>query len=246
MCVNYHDSAYYDSLPTLAGEPSARSATSSFLHGLSWRAVPKYENGHSIYLHKRRSRIPTWSWLSLSGGEIEFTYHNRFAIQAHDLLTLESNIQVFVQKSGNDVMPLQWDGLGKAWLQSESKIIPEVGPFLKIETHTAKMGEVFFKGTLYGDVDVSFPSESQTMNIRLRAFRCNETLRFSQWARECSFSVVGWKLALIHREYIRRDDESESYCLVLEPFGDYWKRAGIFSTLEDCMGSWERETVILC
>lgn len=256
---NYYTHQYkYDDLPG-PGEPIEPSATLAFLHGLCWSTNKL--NDKSDMLYKRRDQIPTWSWLSLHGGPISFgaDFDGPKEI-SNDLLTnIESSVQVWVQKNKED--DDEWIEFNEAWSRSNTKIIPEIGLLLRLETLAADVVQVkvepppAFSQQYLNSIQISvLPAADNPVPAKDNFYDVFLDVRGESMYGEQigTFDTPGWKIALIHADNYYNPEHPDAWLnwkqcnfLLLQPFSNQWKRIGLFGTERDTRLLLDRETLVI-
>ncbi|PVH89205.1 HET-domain-containing protein [Cadophora sp. DSE1049] len=232
----------YDEFPG-PGEPFHPSPVLAFLYGLAWVLDPEKNKQNPSKL-ERRDSMPSWTWLSLQKGP--FRYEEDFAgsteLECDVLLNVYSNVQVWMEQKSDQSGLLQWLPFNEAWSRSTSKIVPEFGPHIKLETQTGDIASLSITQREYGRKEWEFkvklaPSllvdgSERELDIHLDCARL-DVPGFG----EGEFLNLKWKIALVlsttyynpKYEKMWVDSEPRRVFLVLMPYEGGWRRAGILS-----------------
>ena len=255
----------YDEFPG-PGEPFQPSPVLAFLYGLTWSLDPE-SNSQVPNKLQRRDSMPSWSWLSLKNGP--FVYGHDFAapteLQCDVLLNLHSDVHVWTQEKSDGSELLHWLPFDEAWNRSTSKIVPEFGPHIKLETQTGDIASLSITRQEWGQKEWQFkvnlaPSllvdENESgLDVKLDCAQ----LDIPDFG-EGEFLDLKWKIALVlsttyynpdpRYEHAWLDAEPSRVFLVLMPFKGVWRRVGVLSPRYGNkavnMDALMRKTLVLC
>lgn len=259
----------YDEFPG-PGEPMQPCPPLAFLHGLTWICDEKNwrdsdEDSPIITEVRRRSDMPSWSWVSLRKGP--FSYRTDYAsakeISGDVQLNLHNGIQVWVQQK-SDLSQIEWIAIDDAWRQCSGKVLPDFGRQIKLETLASDVASC----------TVTIPEFNRNKyeyTITLRSLTAADGRKL-MLDPDCApedlpvsgpgiYQDLGWKIALIFSTSFYNPDHEDAWddiepqrdYLVLRPADSIWKRVGIMTTnihfndrdrgVESVL---RRETLILC
>lgn len=257
----YYDMFMYDEFPG-PGEPVEPSPVLSFLHGLSWQIREDWrhrnDGDQALLNYQRRPQMPTWSWVGLYGAPVTFNCDpDRGKELKEDVFTiLHSDVRVWVQSSTNP--SLEWTDFDSAWLQSAGKIVPEFGPYIKIETLVGSIDRVTITPRKpYKEnhrVKISLGVGPDTNEFEAVLDCPEDAVPGYQTTRIGTCCDLGWKVALVYRWQIYNPKQPKTWegfeprriCLVLEPFEGCWRRVGQLSTHHNIQVGMGRDTIIVC
>ncbi|GAP86439.2 putative tol protein [Rosellinia necatrix] len=248
----YYNNYTYDCLPG-PGEPLDPSPVLAFLHGLSWTVDPK------TTCH-RRPPMPTWSWVSVYGGSLEFDCDpdgtKELPIDVWTVLNSDVKVWLPVDKWPSP----NWIEFDAALQRSPTKLIPELSRLLKIESRAVDIGSVTYRPSV-GDyisnrsniyICIAGATNSPPHEIYID---CHEELPFHIPVEDTSWTDLNWKLALVSRTSIYNPDpkwrhmwedwQPTNVFLVIRPSGRHWKRVGLLKTKDKLYRYMKRETFIL-
>ncbi|KAK3385599.1 heterokaryon incompatibility protein-domain-containing protein [Podospora didyma] len=125
-----------DANPETPTEPmSLEDLDAGFAMGLTW--VPAERNTTSDYYTAltRRAGFPSWSWTGWKG---QVDYYNKHRGSARPVMQPDKHIdaaqiKVEAETASGDRIRL-WDLRPKGWEENESKLIPELSPYIHIQT----------------------------------------------------------------------------------------------------------------
>ncbi|RYC59516.1 hypothetical protein CHU98_g6698 [Xylaria longipes] len=248
----YYDNYTYDCLPG-PGEPFHPSATLAFLHGLGWAVDP----GTTC---SRRPPMPTWSWVSVFGGSVNFDCDPDGTKELPTDVWTIPNSDVKVWLPLDKELPPKWTGFDIAFQSSPTKVIPEHNLLIKIESRVGDIGRVTFqprKGESPYDCEKVFVSivglvDAAPYEISID---CLDELPHYAPDEEATWDNLSWRFLLINRTSIYNADpkwrhmwedwQPTNVFLVIRPSGDYWKRVGLLKTKDRLYQNAKREAVVL-
>ncbi|KAI0456154.1 heterokaryon incompatibility protein-domain-containing protein [Xylaria acuta] len=248
----YYDNYTYDCLPG-PGEPFHPSAVLAFLHGLSWAVDP----GTTC---SRRPPMPTWSWVSVFGGSVNFDCDPDGTKELPtDVWTIpNSDVKVWLPLDRG--LPPKWTEFDIAFQSSPTKVIPEHSLLIKVESRVGDIVSLNFqprKGESTYDSDRVFvsiagPVDAAPYEIYID---CPDELPHHAPDEETTWSNLNWKFILISRTSIYNADpkwrhmwkgwQPTNVYLVIRPSGDCWKRVGILKTKDRLYQNAKQEAVVL-
>jgi hypothetical protein len=205
--------------------------------------------------------MPTWSWVSVFGGSVRFVSDpDRVKELMTDVWTTP-NCDVKVWLPADREPSPRWAEFDAAWQSSRpAKIIPELGPLIKVESRVGVIKDVTFRPWKGEEFDtwhdnlhkvvISIAGPIYDMYID-----CLEELPPHPPDEETTFHNLGWKFILIHRSslYNPQPEKRDAWAnwkptdvfLVIRPHGQYWKRVGLFKTEDKLYREMTQETVNL-
>ncbi|TGJ87753.1 hypothetical protein E0Z10_g1001 [Xylaria hypoxylon] len=249
---SYYDTYTYDCLPG-PGEPLNPSPSLAFLHGLSWAVDPRT----TCY---RRPPMPTWSWVSIFGGTVNFDCDPDGPKELPTDVWTIPNSDVKVWLPVHRGLPLEWIEFDIASQSSPTNVIPELSPLIKIESRVGHIGRVTFQPRTdestysFDKVVVSIVGLANASPHEIY-IDCIEELPRHTPSEEITWNNLNWKFILISRtsiynpepkwRHMWEDWQPTNVFLVIRPFGKHWKRVGLIKTKDKLYQNLERKTVIL-
>ncbi|KAJ8132851.1 hypothetical protein O1611_g773 [Lasiodiplodia mahajangana] len=248
----YYDDYTYDCVPG-AGEPFYPSPTLAFLYGMGWAVQP----GTTCH---RRPPMPTWSWVSIYGGAIFFDSDPDGTKELRtDVHTIpSSDVKVWLP-ADKELLP-RWIEFDVKFQTSPTKLIPEHGPLIRIESRVGDIASVTFQPPSDEDYR-GFPKVSISVvglvdtKLYEMYLDCLEELPDHGPEEKITWHDLDWKYALISRASIYNPEPKyraawadwppTNTFLVIRPFGQYWKRVGLLRTTDRLYRNVERDTIIL-
>ncbi|KAI1755383.1 heterokaryon incompatibility protein-domain-containing protein [Xylaria castorea] len=251
----HYDNYTYDCLPG-AGEPLHPSPVLAFLHGLSWAVDP----GTTC---SRRRPMPTWSWVSVFGGSIDFhgDPDGPKELPADVWTILNSDVKAWLPlDKGLPPKWTEWTEFDTVFQSSSAKVIPERSPLIRVESRVGDIESVTFqprKGESVYDLDklcVSIVGLVDAAPYEIH-IDCPDELPYHAPDEETTWNNLGWKFLLIHRASIYNADpkwrhmwedwQPTNAFLMIRPFGDCYKRVGILKTKDKLYQYAKREAVVI-
>ncbi|KAJ2977966.1 hypothetical protein NUW58_g7643 [Xylaria curta] len=248
----YYDNYTYDCLPG-PGEPLNPSPVIAFLHGLSWAV----DLGTAC---SRRPPMPTWSWVSVFGGSIQFGYDpdGSKELPTDVLIIPGSDVKVWLPVERGPSP--EWIEFEIAFQSSSAKLIPEHSPLIKIESRVGDIGNVAF-GPREDDgmydfdkVVVSIVGLDGAAPYEIY-MDCLDELPHHIPGEKANWNDLNWKFILISRTSIYNADPKWRHMwdnwrptnvfLIVRPFGQYWKRVGLLKTKDKLWQYAERRMIVL-
>ncbi|KAI0435119.1 heterokaryon incompatibility protein-domain-containing protein [Xylaria sp. FL1042] len=248
----YYDIYTYDGLSG-PGEPFNPAPVLAFLNGLSWAVDP----GTACY---RRPPMPTWSWVSVFGGAVNFDCDPDGPKELRtDVWTIpDSDVKVWLPV--NKGLPLEWISLSTAFQNSPTKVIPEFSPLIKIESRVGDIGDATFQPRGYESaytfdkVVVSIVGLANATPYEIYIDSLEELPPHTP-GEETTWNTLNWKFLLISRTSIYNpepkwrhaweDWQPTNVFLVIRPPEQHWKRVGILKTKDKLYRNAERKAIIL-
>ncbi|KAK5629695.1 hypothetical protein RRF57_005410 [Xylaria bambusicola] len=248
----YYDEYTYDGLPG-PGESFHTDPVLAFLHGLSWAVDPQT----TCY---RRSPMPTWSWVSVFGGSINFDCDQDGPKELRtDVWTiLDSDVKVWLPLDKG--LQWGWTPFGVEFQNSQKKVIPELSPFLKLESRVGDIGDVTLQPRdgestySFDQVSVSIAGLTKTKPYEIH-IDCHEELPPHPHSEVYIWDSLRWKFILINRTSIYNPESKWRHAwedwqpmnvfLVIRPFGQYWERVRILKTKDKLYQNSQRESIVL-
>ncbi|TRX94471.1 hypothetical protein FHL15_004626 [Xylaria flabelliformis] len=255
---NYYENYTYDCLPG-PDEPLHPSPVLAFLLGLSWAVEHKTTCS-------RRPPMPSWSWVSVFGGTIDFggpVNQNGDLDGPKELPTdvstiLNSDVKVWVPLDKG--LPSRWIEFDLAFQSSSTKVIPEHSPLIRVESCVGDIGSVTFQPC---ERESFFESDKVLVSIAGLVdaapyeiyIDCVDELPDHATDGETTWDNLGWKFLLTSRSTIYnagpewkakwKDWQPTNAFLIIRPFGDYYKRVGFLKTKDKLYRNAKREAVVL-
>ncbi|KAI1369067.1 heterokaryon incompatibility protein-domain-containing protein [Xylaria arbuscula] len=248
----YYEEYTYDGLPG-PGEPSTPDPVLAFLHGLSWEVTL----GTTCY---RRPPMPTWSWVSVFRGSIKFDCDpdGRKELATDVWIIPDSDVKVWLPAEKGS--SLKWTPFHEEFQKSRNKAIPELSPFIKLESRVGDLDVVTFQPReddstwSHDEVSVSIVGMPETKLYEIH-MDCHDELPHHSPNEESSWNNMNWKFVLVSRtsiynpepkwRHMWEDWQPTNVFLVIEPSGQNWKRVGILKTQDKLYRFAERRAIIL-